>query len=99
MVPASSTVTFTPHSAMQVANENLKLRELLAKQLRVKALEEKGKLQEELARMQQNEQKVNDKILLVEQERKVSQMHNMSIMSHLSVDPAALAQASMIQHN
>ena len=84
---------------MQVANENLKLRELLAKQLRVKALEEKGKLQEELARMQQNEQKVNDKILLVEQERKVSQMHNMSIMSHLSVDPAALAQASMIQHN
>lgn len=52
MVPVSSTVTFTPSSAMQVANDNLKLRELLAKQLRVKALEEKGKLQEELVRMQ-----------------------------------------------
>ena len=27
-------------------------------------------------------------------------MHNMSIVSHLSVDPAALAQASMLQgHN
>ena len=52
MVPASSTVTFTPSSAMQVANENLKLRELLAKQLRVKAHEEKGKLQEELKKMQ-----------------------------------------------
>ena len=26
-------------------------------------------------------------------------MHNMSIMSHLSIDPAAMAQASMIQAN
>ena len=26
-------------------------------------------------------------------------MHNMSMMSHLSVDPAALAQASMMQYN
>ena len=25
-------------------------------------------------------------------------MHNMSMMSHLSVDPAALAQASMMHH-
>ena len=25
-------------------------------------------------------------------------MHNMSIMSHLSVDPAAMAQASMLHH-
>lgn len=29
--------------------------------------------------------------MLVEQERKVSQMHNMSLMSHLSFDPAAVA--------
>ena len=35
---------------------------------------------------------------MVDQDRKVSQMHNMSMMSHLSVDPAAMAQASMI-HN
>ena len=48
--------------------------------------------------MQQNEQKINDQILLIEQERKVSQLHNMSMMSHLSVDPAAMVQASMLQH-
>ena len=34
----------------------------------------------------------------VENERKVGQgLHNMSLMSHLSVDPAALAQVSMMQ--
>jgi hypothetical protein len=45
-----------------------------------------------------NEQKINDQILHLEQDRKVSQLHNMSFLSHLSIDPAAVVQASMMQH-
>ena len=51
---------------------------------------------DQLAQAQAHEQKINDQILLIEQERKVSQLHNMSIMSHLSIDPAAMAQASIL---
>lgn len=72
---------------------------MLLQQLRQKAKDEKDRLDAELAQMQANEQKVNDQIQFFEQDRKVSQLHNMSVMSHLSVDPAALAHASMIHHN
>ena len=47
--------------------------------------------------MQAQEQRVNDQIMQLESDRKVGQLHNMSLMSHLSVDPAALANASMLQ--
>ena len=65
----------------------------------MKAVEDKEQLLAELAATQANEARVNEQIMQVEQERKVSQMHNMSIMSHLSIDPAAIAQASMLQHH
>ena len=51
----------------------------------------------ELAQMQAHEQRVNDQIMQIESERKVGQLHNLSLMSHLSVDPVALANVSILQ--
>lgn len=51
----------------------------------------------ELAQMQAHEQRVNDQIMQIESERKVGQLHNLSLVSHLSVDPVALANMSMLQ--